>query len=191
VSGFRKQLPEVFWKGISDEDLARELNLRVWAFDYQGGPIACRVDVEETGQDTMKRLGKKSLHAGLDDRNGPSHWEAKEGRICLSMRRTLSQRMVKIGNQLGRDGSSEAVVEEFTGPRKSGTTGYDFPFLWFHWDGATLKEEVGKLSPVADEEVTVFTVEATELTQDAKPRKVKLIFKARFLKPEELKAKAP
>jgi hypothetical protein len=191
LSEFQGQLPEVFWKGESDEGLARELNLRVWAFDYQGGAIACRVDVEETGQETLNRLEKQSLHAGLDDRNGMSHWEAKEGRIYLSMRRTLSERMVAIGKQLGREGSSEAVVETFSGPRKGGTTGYDFPFLWFHWQGVAWKEEAGKLSPVGDEEVTFYTVEATEVTKDANPRKVKLIFKARFLKPEELKAKAP
>src|SRR4051812_28419362 len=48
------RLPGGFREGLAgaDADVAKQLGLRVWAFDFHGGPFGCWIDIDEEGQKT-------------------------------------------------------------------------------------------------------------------------------------------
>jgi hypothetical protein len=167
------ELPQPIRGDVSPKELADELKTKVWTFAYTGGPLQCRVLVEEAGQKTYGGEG----HVSIPDeylRFGES-----EGHICLWMRQVLSERMKQNALRVGKVGDTRGAVVG----RPGAILGVSFPFLWYHWDGATFTERKLEAVLEQDKEVTVLEVEATErrAPPGKAPRKVKLTMTAKPL----------
>ena len=48
-----REYPAVLRRGMSDEQLAKDLDLQAWAFEFNGGPLYCWLEFEESGQKTV------------------------------------------------------------------------------------------------------------------------------------------
>jgi hypothetical protein len=181
-----EHIPEQFRKGLSDAELAKELETTAFAFDYKGGPIRLWVEIEETGQETMEKRFP-------DSKTSSENWRfaGDEGHICFALRRGLSERVSKLATAAGVKNSTEAVgiflIYEAKKPgfkgkdnAYSGSTGRDNP-LWYGWKKYKLDPQYPDVKPKKGEEATLFIVTAEETTEGAKePRKVKLTLKAIF-----------
>jgi hypothetical protein len=171
--------PRVIRGDLAPRQLADELKTKVWAFAYTGGPLQCRVAVEEVGQ---KTYGGERHFSIPDDylKFGES-----EGHVCLWMRQVLSERMKQIALKAGKVGDTQGVVVGNYNPSHRATASASFPFLWFHWQGASFMERKFEAVPKDGAEVTILEVEATGLQppEGKSPRKVKLTMTAKPLAP--------
>ena len=126
------QLPQAIRGNAGPKELADELKTKVWAFAYTGGPLQCRILVEEVGQKTYGG----DEHFSISDeylRFGES-----EGHVCLWMRQVLSERMKQIGLKVGKVNDTQGVVVGNYNPSARASASVSFPFLWYHWEGRNL-----------------------------------------------------
>jgi hypothetical protein len=181
-----KHMPKPFREGLSDAELAKELETTAFAFDYKGGPIRLWLEIEETGQETMP----KRFPAEIDQ------WQfapdPDEGHVCFAIRRGCSERAGKLARQAGVKHSTEDVgiylIYESKRPGQKeakdnsyhDATGRTNP-LWYGWKKYKLDPQYPEVKPKKGEEVSLFVVKAEETTEGVKePRKVKLTLKAIF-----------
>jgi len=174
-----REYPAVLRAGMSDEQLAGDLELQAWAFEFSGGPLRCWVEFEESGQQTMP--------AREPARNA---WDcdAGEGRVIFSVGRGASERMRRIMQELGKDAHPESVTFNlrFRSPAegRSGSFGssHGNSPLWFGWPGrdrtfTTVARTIGDAN--AGKAFLMLRVEYVEPASDRKdaPRKVVLALK--------------
>jgi hypothetical protein len=178
-------VPAGLRKDRTDLQVARELGTAGWVVDYAGGPFACWMDVEETGQNTSPpRLpGEK----GID-------WlaQAESGQIVFCFRpgasaHNMSARSQRIVALLGPGESVDQVVS-FSGVVSSRKTAGNplMPLWWSAWDDVSLQESRAASKTIAaGQTVALLIVEASEKNPPAgaQPRKVKLTLMGRSAKP--------
>lgn len=156
--------PDQLRQGMSDEQLATDLDLRAWAFDYTGGPLRCWLEFEEAGQTTMARRLPSEVH-------GEYECDAAEGHVVFSIGRNASDRMKAILQKLGKDAHPESVginlVFRSPGHGKSGNFGssHGSSPLWFGWPGGAKAFTVQ--APTIDtaiegESLTLLRIECVE-----------------------------
>jgi hypothetical protein len=146
---------------MTDRQLARDLELQAWSFEFNGGPLRCWLEFEETGQKAMPARAPSQ---------GEWECDAKEGRIVFSVGRAASERMKVIMQKLGKDADPEAVTLNlrFRSPNEgrggSFGTSHDGSPLWFGWSGD--KNLVVRAEPVAavgeGEAFTILRLECAE-----------------------------
>jgi hypothetical protein len=142
-------VPAPMRQGLSDEQLGRDLDLDVWAFEYTGGPVRVWLEYEEANQKTVPPR---------DPAAGEWACDAPSGRVVLSVGRGVSARMKKIFERLGRDAPADGAVAKllYRGEGKSGTFGgesHPGAPLWFGWsDGYGSATVAPTLVRVAGEE---------------------------------------
>jgi hypothetical protein len=174
-----REYASVLREGMSDEQLARELELQAWAFEFSGGPLRCWVEFEESGQQTMP--AREPARDGWD-------CDAGEGRVIFSVGRGASERMKRIMQKLGEDAHPESVTFNlrFRSPAegRSGSFGssHGNSPLWFGWPGrnrtfTTAAPTIGDAR--GGEAFRMLRVESIEPASDRKdaPRKVVLVLK--------------
>jgi hypothetical protein len=174
-----REYPAGLRRGMSDEQLARDLDLQAWAFEFSGGPLRCWVEFEESGQQTMP--AREPAQGGWD-------CDAGEGRVIFSVGRGASERMKRIMQQLGKDADPESVSFNlrFRSPSEgqSGSFGksHGNSPLWFgwpdrNWTFTTAARTIGDVRE--GEAFMMLRVESVEPASDRKdaPRKVMLMLK--------------
>jgi hypothetical protein len=175
-----REYPAVLREGMSDEQLAKDLERQAWAFEFTGGPLRCWVEVEEAGQETMPPRQPSQ---------GEWECDAREGRCVFSVGREASERMKRIMQKLGKDAHSESVTVDlrFRSPAdgRSGSFGasHGGPPLWYGWPGE--KSFAVRADPVGAATEEVFTIVRLECAEPAPakkdaPRKVVLVLKGVF-----------
>jgi hypothetical protein len=174
------ELPEVFRIGLkgSDEENAQALGLRSWAFSYEGGPLQCWFEIQETGQKTFE-----SRIPGP----GTSYASDKEkGRILLWLQpRSAKEMLPEVRKRLEKE--PKQVPDYFLqldigGERRLQMAlypGFAQPKipLWYGWAMADVKVLSDLTALKAGESGTALVIEATE-KGTAKPRTVKFALKA-------------
>ena len=179
-SALPRDYPAPLRQGMSNEQLARDLELQAWAFDFNGGPLLCWLEFEESGQKTMP---------AREPAQGDWECDAKDGRIVFSVGRGASDRMKRIMQKLGKDAHPESVTFNLKfrpAEGKSGSfgTSHGSSTLWYGWPGE--KTFVVRADPVITanegEAVTLLRVECPEPSPANKdmPRKAVLILKGSF-----------
>lgn len=172
-----RHVPEPFRRGLSDEQLAKELAMVACAFDYAGGGIRFWLEVDEKGQETMS----KRLPAGKDE-----VWEVKspEGHVYVALRRGVSERIALLAAQVGKKADFASVGIFVYRDRKgvvgppAVSIGHDNA-LWYGWKKSKVSVEQPDVRPKLGEETTVCVIRAEETTEGVKePRTVKLTVKA-------------
>jgi hypothetical protein len=172
------QLPIGFREGLAgpESEIAKQLGLQVWAFEFKGGPFGCWIDIEEDGQQTAKSPYPRS----------PESWigcEGKEGvllfwflpRTTPQMAQHLKDRF--LGNTpqvpnlfiaLATNGKNTLDMSQFDNP--------DPPIvpLWFAWKDADVREKPRGATLKPGETATILLIEATEKGAGGRPRNVKL-----------------
>jgi hypothetical protein len=173
-----RKYPQQLRQGLSDEGVARDLELQAWAFDYHGGPLRTWLEFEESGQSTM---GPRSPARGYGD------WvcEPSEGHLVFAVGRGASERMKRIMQQLGEDAYPESIVFRMKVGAYSFLMSDGGEPLWFRWHGVEKRFAVQThtIEKAADgEELTLLRVECTEADPQPpdKPRKVTLMLKESF-----------
>jgi hypothetical protein len=182
-----EHMPQPFREGLSDAELAKELETIAFAFDYKGGPFRLWVEIEETGQETMP---KRLPHPQIDD------WQfapdPDEGHVCFALRRGVSGRASKLATQAGVKHSTQDVgiylmyESKKAGQKNAKDNGYNFATgktnpLWYGWKKYKLDPQYPEVKAKKGEDVTLFVVTAEETTEGVKePRKVKMTLKAIF-----------
>jgi hypothetical protein len=177
-----RDYPDPLRGGKTDEQLARELELEGFAFEFRGGPIHWWFEVTEDGQNTLPadKPVAKSDNA-----------TTAEGRLVVAVGRGASQRMKAVMQKAGKDAFPESVGFQF-GVRGypgggGGTSGksYDNNPLWYGWSGEkTVKATASTIEAAKPgDTVTVLTLTCEEPmpADKAKPRKVMLTLKAKFV----------
>lgn len=181
-SALQRDYPDPLRGGKTDEQLAHELETEAFAFEFRGGPIHWRFDVTEEGQTTLPadKPVAKSENA-----------TTAEGRLVVAVGRGASQRMKAVMQKIGKDAFPESVGFQFevrgSPGGGGGTSGYSFDNnpLWYGWPG----EKTVKATPATIESakpgdtVTVLTLTCEEPmpADKAKPKKVTLTLKAKFV----------
>ena len=180
-SALQRSYPDPLRQGKSDEQVALDLDLKAWAFEYNGGPIDCWLEFEELGQAT---IAKRLPDTG--------DWECKatNGRIIFSVGRGASERMKQIMQKAGKDAEPKTVGFQLSysdGDGKSGSYGMPRPDnpLWFGWprDGQGFLTAASSIGAVRDGEVfTLLRIESDELEpkKEEAPRKATLMLKGMF-----------
>lgn len=171
-----EHVPPTFRQGISDVDLAKELEMVGIAFDYTSGPIQFWLEIEETGQQTI-------LPTKYPSRDG---WTltGPEGHVFLGFRRSISERISNLAGAAKKEHSTEVgasiMLGDSTAPGKSfGHT--TSQILWYGWKKHKLDAQYPEFVPRLGEELTLFVLTAEETTAGVKtPRKVKITLKAVF-----------
>ena len=110
------------------------------------------------------------------DTNGLSCGD-EEGSLTFSARRTMSERMKRILQRLGKEGGIPEVVAFVTSRRGlSHESASGSPCLWFHWKGVTFAEERFTRDLREGERMPVLVLSATETGHEngREPRQVKL-----------------
>jgi len=168
---------------MSDEQLAKDLELQAWAFDYNGGPLRCWLEFEESGQSTMRPRYPSP-------EKGDWNCEPSEGHIVFAVGRGASERMKRIMQQLGKDAYPQSIVFRMKVEKYSFMTSDGGEPLWFRWPGTGKRfvVQTSTIEKAADgEELTLLRVECAEAVpqQPDKPRKATLVLKAAFGKAEK------
>jgi hypothetical protein len=152
-----REYPAVVRQGMSDEQLAKDLDFQAWAFEFNGGPF------EESGQKTVA----PSLPFGSIV---PGSWDVREGRIVFSVGREGSERMNGIMQKVTKDADPDVVTFNLRlrdpAEGNSGTHGLSLGGspLWFGWSGGE-KKLVVRTDPIAAaREGEAFTVVRAECT---------------------------
>src|SRR5262249_18816373 len=122
-SALPRKYPPQLRQGMSDEQLAKDLELQAWAFDFNGGPLRCWLEFKEVGQKTMQaRMPAKGRDWDLG---------VKDGHLVFSVGRGASQRMKGIMKKLGKDAHPESIVFSIKAGNYSFTTSDGGEPLWF------------------------------------------------------------
>jgi hypothetical protein len=183
-SALPRDYPDRLRQGMSDEQLARDLDLQAWAFDFAGGPLRCWLELEEAGQATVPPR---------QPAQGYGEWEcdADAGRLVFSVGRGASERMKKIMQKAGKDAFPESAAFTLrfrsTPPGKSGSFGMSHGSspLWFGWPAEARKFDVQTPAAEGAHEGEPFTLLRVECVEQApapkdKPRKAMLLLKGAF-----------
>lgn len=162
-SALPREYPAGLRQGMSDEQLAKDLDLQAWAFEFNGGPLYCWLEFEESGQKTVAT----DLEFGSIV---PGSWDVPKGRMVFSVGRGASERMKGITQKVSKDADPGAVTFNLrlrdpaggkSGSHQSSLGGSP---LWFGWSGE--KEFIVRADPIAaageGEVLTLLRVECTE-----------------------------
>lgn len=181
-SALQRDYPAPLRDGKTDEQLGRELETEAFAFEFRGGPIHWWFEVIEEGQSTLPadKPAAKSDNA-----------TATEGRLVVAVGRGASQRMKAVMQKIGKDAFPESVGFQFGvkghpggGGGTSGTSHGENP-LWFGWAGEKVVKVTASTIETAKpgDTVTVLTLTCEEPmpADKAKPKKVTLTLKAKFV----------
>jgi hypothetical protein len=186
-----EHIPEPFRKGISDENLVKELETVAFAFDFRGGPIDLWLEIEESGQKTMEKV-----FADGPVRGG-WRFAAEEGHVCFAMRRGVSERVSKLATAANIKHSTKpiGIYLMYNATKTNSDKAKDNSYnsgtareepLWFGWKQHKTKTQQPDVKIKPGEEVTLFVVEAEETTEGVKePRKAKVTLKAVFGEPKK------
>lgn len=172
------QLPAGFREGLAgpESEVARQLGLQVWAFEFKGGPFGCWIDLAEDGQQTARSPHGRNpqTRIGCDGDEGVLlFWFLP--RTTPQMPQPLKDRLL---------GNTPQVPNLFVGLATNGKktldmSQYDNPDkpivpLWFGWKDADVREQPRGATLKPGEAADVLVIEATEKGAEGKPRKVKL-----------------
>ncbi len=184
-----REYPAALRRGMSDEQLAKDLELQAWAFEFNGGPLYCWLEFEESGQKTVASRLEFSAFV-------PGSWDIRAGRIVFSVGRAASERMKGIMQKVDKDADPDVVAFNLRAhdpaEGKSGTHGYSLGGspLWFGWSGGE-KKWIVRADPIAaageGEVFTLVRVECTEPKPAKKdmPRSVVLTLRGSFGGPKK------
>ncbi len=179
-----RSYPDQLRGGKTDEALARELDLQAVALEFRGGPIHWWFDVQEQGQTTLP----------ADRPAAKCELTAPEGRLVVSVGRGASERMKGVMQKAGKDAFPESIPFKFSvrsGTNLGGGTSimsHGGNPLWFGWPGdrdvksTTFTIETAKVGDT----VTVLTLTCEEPmpADKAKPKKVTVSLKAKYVSPD-------
>jgi hypothetical protein len=176
-------LPQSLLPDRADAQLARDLGIRAWVVEYTGGPIAeYWLEIEETGQQTMpKRKPEPPFVMAC---------KAPTGRLLLGFRpgaskanpSVRSQQLLKrLSEQERYDGIAYEWRFGVIGDSMEHEGGTETtPRLWSGWHDVAIKELSRTATVKQGEAITLLAVEAVDQPENAaKPRKVKLVLKAK------------
>jgi hypothetical protein len=176
------ELPAAFREGLSgsEAEVAKQLGLRDWAFDFTGGPFGCWIDIEETGQQTAGPLPSRKhpeMTINCDGKEGVLlFWF--QPRITPQIPQPLKERF--LGNKTGPPDLCLAL--DTNGKKTLRMANYGKPAtpivpLWFGWKDAEVKEQLDPVILKAAQTATILVIEATE-KDVSNPRRVKLFITA-------------
>jgi hypothetical protein len=168
-------------KGMTDEQLAKELDVRAWAFDFVGGPFQCWLEFEEAGQRTMPTQYPASER---------SRWfvDAAHGHFVFSVGRTGTLRMKPILDTNGVDGSPEKIALNlrYRNPADVQTGRFGISYgaapMWFRWAEKFTARPSNIRGGAERETVTLLRIEAEEASPEVfgQPRRAIIELKAAF-----------
>ena len=173
------QLPTGFRDGLSgsEAEIAKQLGLRVWAFDFKGGPFGAWIEIEETGQQTAQSPFARTPGMTL-------RCDGEEGMLLFWFQPRITQQMAQplkdrlLGNEpqvpnlfvaVETDGKRTMRMEQHGNPDKPVVP------LWFGWKEAELTEQASPATLNSGEYAAILLIEATEKIAD-NPRRAKLVF---------------
>jgi hypothetical protein len=172
------RLPEGFREGLTGNgsEIAEQLGLPVWAFDFTGGPFGCWIDIAEEGQQTFPSPHPRNSATRI-------RCEGEQGVLLFwFLPRTTPQMPQHLKDRFLKN--TPEVPDLFVGLATNGDAtlnmgrypGRDKPSvpLWFGWKEAAVRTqaEVALLRPEGS--ATVLRIEATERGAEGRPRKVTL-----------------
>jgi hypothetical protein len=172
------ELPAGFREGLSgsEPEMAKQLGLQVWAFDFKGGPFGCWIDIEEKGQQTAISPFPRSATARIG-------CEGEEGvllfwflpRTTPQMPQHLKDRFLsntpKVPNlfiALDCNGKKTLDMSQYDNPDKPIVP------LWFGWKEAEARTQAHTAVLEPEKLATILMIEATEREAAGSPKKVKL-----------------
>src|SRR4051794_9138512 len=139
------QLPGGFREGLAgpDSEIAKQLGLQVWAFEFKGGPFGCWIDIEEEGQQTARSPHPRNPQTRIG-------CEGEEGvllfwflpRATPQMPQHLRERFLANAPQvpnlyggLASNGKKTLDMSKYDNPDKPVVP------LWFAWKDADVREQ--------------------------------------------------
>jgi hypothetical protein len=173
-------LPPSARGGKTDEQLARELDMEAFAFEYRNGPMQWWMEVQEVGQTTV--ISRRGRPAAVFD-----HVTPPEGRLVVSIGRWPAERMKEAMQVSSDDASLESVGFRFCvrGSLANANQSFGTNPLWFGWPGDKVVKATAATVETAKpgDVVTVLTLtcEEPKPADMAKPKKVTLTLKAKFV----------
>jgi hypothetical protein len=171
-------LPSGFRQGLagSEDEIAQQLGLQIWAFEFKGGPFGCWIDIEEVGQQTATSPYPRNPVSRVS-------CEAEEGALLFwflprttpQMPQHLKDQFLKKAPQipnlfiaLATNGKKVLDESQYGNPRKPIVP------LWFAWKDADVREQPHAVMLKPGESATILGIEATEKGAVGKPRGVRL-----------------
>jgi hypothetical protein len=169
-------LPKNFREGLTgtDAEIARQLGLQAWAYDFTGGPFGAWIDIEEEGQQTAKSPMPKNGTMRLN-------CDAEAGVLLFWLQpRTTRDMSPELKKRMLAD--KPPVPNLFIGLTTNGKptldlSRYDNPDqpiepLWFGWKLATVETDRDVATLKDGQEKVILEIRATEANT---PRKAKLV----------------
>jgi hypothetical protein len=190
------------YMALRQGEIAKELGIRAWAIEFEGGPLSLWFECEEEGQKTMPKRG---LFHGVFE-SAESYYTADEekGRLLFFFLPWASEdnpserskRIMKRMNAQFRfaDSIPQVFGLQIVGGKSiahwlRGSPGRTAA-LWTTWNDVSIKQLSKPERVRVEAETTLLQIEAVERKppEVAKPRKVKLVLKA---KPKPKSAGSP